>query len=240
MATRTQQVTPKMYAVHTSAVAEVTAKLPTILNGLGDFTIPGKGTKAPPRPSEGDVIDAMMKSTALSAATRKTLRDGKAVLKQIKAGEAAIPAADRAQMEASVAILWASRTEKELEHGLRLIATLFPGTPAANAVPHVRAMFKAGAGVIYSTEAQVASSRRALPKAIYRDKGGVAAVDFGTLVGGLYSGVPDPRKIAVAAAAASAAVLATGLWDWIFGDDDEVPLFPGGTGPYNPCPTPNP
>lgn len=239
MASVSTRVPAKTYAAHTDTVAEVAAKLPGILNAHADFTWPGKGSKKVPRPTEGDLLDLLIASKVLSARTRSVLRRGKVELKKVKAAEVAMSAGERAQFEATSAILWAARTEAELAHGLSLIEALFPGTPAAQAVPHLRAMHRSGAGVIYPTEAQVLSSRRALPRAIARENGGAAAVDFGALVGGWYGGTKDPRALAVAAAAASAASLAEGVWDWIFGDDD-VPLFPQGTGPYNPCPTPNP
>ena len=74
-----------------------------------------------------------------------------------------------------------------------------------------------------------------MPKAVYSAKG-VLKADAAGALGAIVAGAVVPQVIASAAAVASRAASFVDVLDWAFSVD--VPLFPNGTGPYNPYPPP--
>lgn len=224
------------FDVHTAVIEEVREKIFYI---LGDLQLTARPTaKRPPLPtSQLALLKAIGDSKALSARSRKVVRDAIAELPKLEAARNAATPAVRLKTEVGCAIIYASRTRSDLERGLNLIAELYPDEVAKAGTEVVRKLIKSGEGRIYgSANEQFVEPGHAgsLPKAVYSAKSTLkvdAAAAFGAVAGGLR----DPRAIAGAAVAASLVASAEAVLDWIF--PEEVPLFPNGsTGPYNPYP----
>lgn len=186
----------KSFDDHTAVVEEAMQKMLYIVADLGLMGRP-VGRKAAKLPkSEVELLEAIASCKAMSARSRAKVRASIVALTEAKAMRDAASDATRLQADAVCAIIYASQTREDLDHGLRLIEKLFPGQPAADAVPVVKAMIKSGEGRIYGTKQEpllAPGRRRNLPHAVYRARK-TLIVDAAAAAGAVAHGQVDPKK----------------------------------------------